>query len=158
MVHSFGDLGDGGKAEFVSILKYKEIEHLFIPEVPQHIIDATVKKAKELGVYVAFSHINEPELPPVKYCAAWAEPYIMIGGYVLPCCAVLMSNKRPFLREHSFGKLPEKSMGEIWGSERYRKFRRMVPREGGPIPILCQGCRAFDTSDRERKYGVSGEV
>ncbi len=158
LIHSLGDLGDGGKLEFVSILKFKEIEHLFIPEVPKEIIDETVKKAEELNVRVAFSHINEPELPPVKYCTAWAEPYIMIGGYVLPCCAVLMSNKRPMLRKYSFGKLSEKSFKEIWDSERYKKFRQMVPREHGPVPILCAGCRAFDTREREKKYGISKEI
>lgn len=158
LIHSLGDLGDGGKAEFVSILKFKEIEHLFLPEVPEEIVAATVQKAKELNVNVAFSHINEPELPPVKYCTAWVEPYIMIGGYVLPCCAVLMSNKRPFLRKYSFGNLSEKSFKEIWNSPRYKKFRQMVPREHGPVPVLCVGCRAFDTRERERKYGVSNEI
>lgn len=158
LVHSFGDLGDGSKVEFVSILKFKEIEHLFIPEVSKEIINATVQKAKALNVCVAFSHINEPELPPIKYCTAWAEPYIMIGGYVLPCCAVLMSNKRPFLREHSFGKLSEKPFKEIWDSGRYKKFRQLVPREDGPVPVLCVGCRAFDTRERMKKYGVAKEI
>lgn len=157
-IHSLGDLGDGSKVEFVGLLKFKEVEHLFLPVVPQKIIDATVKKAEELNVCVAFSHINEPELPPVKHCTAWAEPYIMMGGYVLPCCAVLMSNKRPFLRKYSFGKLPEKSLKEIWNSDRYRKFRRLVPRQDGPVPILCKGCRAYDTRERERKYGVSKDI
>jgi len=155
LIHSFGDCGDGSKVEFVSILKFKEIEHLFIPEVPKELIDETVNKAKQLNVRVAFSHINEPELPPVKYCTAWAEPYIMIGGYVLPCCAVLMSNKRPFLRQYSFGKLYEKSFNEIWNSERYKKFREMVPKEKGAIPILCAGCRAYNTREREAKYGIA---
>lgn len=158
LIHSLGDLGDGGKVEFVGLLKFKEIEHLFLPEVPEEIIAATIQRAKELNVCVAFSHINERELPPMKYCTAWAEPYLMIGGYVLPCCAVLMSNKRPFLRKYSFGNLYQKPFKEIWMSERYKRFRQSVPKKHGAVPILCQGCRAYDTGDREKKYGVSKET
>ncbi len=155
LIHSFGDLGDGSKVEFVGILKFGEIAHLYIPEVPQARIDETVKKAEVLGVKVAFSHINEPALPHIKYCTAWAEPYIMMGGYVVQCCAVLMSNKRPFLREHCYGNIFEKPMKEIWNSERFRNDRKLIPREDGPVPFMCVGCRAFDTRDRIKKYGIS---
>lgn len=155
MVHSLGDLGDESKVEFVGLLKFGEIAHLYLPTIPQDIIDETVKKARELNVPVAFSHINEPELPNIKYCTAWAEPYIMMGGHVVQCCAVLMSNKRPFLKQHCFGNLNEKSFKEIWNSEKFRKAREMIPRERGPVPLLCANCRAFDTRERQRVYGVS---
>lgn len=158
LVHSLGDLGDGSKVEFVNLLKFKEVEHFYLPEIPEEIINAAMEKGKELGIRVAFSHISESKLPPMKHCAAWAEPYIMIGGYVLPCCAVLMSNKREFLRQHSFGNLLQKPFKEIWDSERYKKFRQLVPRGKGPVPMLCQGCRAYNTSEREKKYGVSKDI
>jgi MoaA/NifB/PqqE/SkfB family radical SAM enzyme len=152
LVHSFGDTGEGSRVEFAGLLKFKEIEHLFVPEIPEEILKATLKKAKELNVRVTFAHAGK--LKPMKKCAAWTEPYIMIGGYVLPCCAVLMSNKRPFLRKYSFGNLLEKHFKEIWNSERYVRFRQMVPKDKGMVPILCKGCRAFDTSKREQIYGI----
>ncbi|TET84001.1 MAG: radical SAM protein [Candidatus Nealsonbacteria bacterium] len=154
----YGDLGEGTKLEFAGLLTFKEIEKYYLPEVPEEVLEETVKKGKELGIKVQFSHIGESKLPPVKKCAAWAEPYIMIGGYVLPCCAVLMSNKRPFLRKNSFGNLNENSFKEIWNSKRYKKFRSLIPKDKGPVPIFCAGCRGYNTREREKKYGISKEI
>lgn len=156
LIHSFGDLGDDYSVQFAGVLKFKEIEHLYIERIPEDILNETVLRAKELGIRVSFSHSTDSE--SISNCVAWAEPYIMIGGYVLPCCAILMSNKRDFLRKYAFGNLNEKSFKEIWNSERYKKFRKMVPRRGGEVPILCAGCRAYDTTEREKLYGISKDI
>ena len=158
LVHSFGDLGEGSKLEFVGLLTFKEIEKYYLPEVPKEILEKTAEMGRKLGVRVRFSHISESKLPPVEKCVAWAEPYIMIGGYVLPCCAVLMSNKRDFLRKYAFGNLYQKSFKEIWFSERYKKFREMVLENKAKVPILCVGCRAFNTTEREKRYGCSDSI
>jgi len=162
LIHSLGDrdfLGDGSKIEFAGLLAFEEIEHLFVPKVPEEIRQATLRKAKELNVEISFAHpAHRRELPPMKHCAAWAEPYIMMGGYVLPCCAVLMSNKRPFLRKYSFGNILGRPFKEIWYSKRYREFRKAVCRSKGKVPILCKGCRAYNTLDREQKYGVTENI
>lgn len=161
LVHSLGgkkSLGEGSRVEFAGLLVFDEVKHLFVPEIPQDILQATREKAKELDIHVTFTHCSKSKLPPLKYCKAWAEPYIMMGGYVLPCCAVLQNNDRRFLRKYSFGNILEKPFKEIWHSERYKKFRQLVPRTKGKVPILCRGCRGYNTSDRERKYGVSEEI
>jgi len=159
LVASLGDwkaLGDGSYVEFAGLLSFKEIEHLNQPFVPKEIIEETAKKAKELGVHWAFCHSGK--LPDVSLCAAWTEPYIMMPGYVLPCCAVLMANKREFLRKYSFGNMLEQPFREIWNSKRYRTFRKLVPQTKGKVPILCSGCRAYDTSKREKKYGITPKI
>jgi MoaA/NifB/PqqE/SkfB family radical SAM enzyme len=153
LIHSLGDVGDGGRVEFVGLLRFKEVDHLSLSRISPEILNATLDTAKRLGVRVSFSHAGK--LRSIDKCVAWAEPYIMIGGYVLPCCAVLMSNNRPFLRGHSFGNVFSNSFPAIWNSERYRSFRQQVPRDRGQVPLLCRGCRAFDTTEREKKYGVS---
>jgi len=161
LIHSLGDkesLGDSSYIEFVGLLTFKEVEHLFVPEIPEEILQTTMKKAEELDIRVVFSHASKSKLLHMKHCANWMEPYIMMGGYVMPCCAVLMSNKRPFLRKYSFGNILEEPFKEIWYSERYKKFRKAVPRSKGEVPILCRGCRAYDTSEREYKYGVTEEI
>lgn len=158
LVHSLGDLGEGSKLEFAGLLTFKEIEHLYLPEVPREVVEATKKKAKELRVNVSFSHFQKSELPNVNKCTAWMEPYIMIGGYVLPCCAVLMSNRRDFLREYAFGNIFKKPFKEIWYSERYKNFRKIVLKRNEKIPILCAGCRGYNTKNREKKYGVQASI
>ena len=157
LIHSLGDkelLGEGSRVEFAGLLVFDEVKELFVPEIPEEILQATMKKAKELDVHIAFSHSSKSKLPPLEYCAAWAEPYIMMGGYVMPCCAVLQNNSRDFLRKYSFGNILEKPFEDIWYSEKYKKFRKMIPDKKGKVPILCKGCRAYDTTAREKRHGV----
>jgi len=152
-------LGDGSRLDFVGNLEFKEVEHLSIKKIPQGILDACVEKARRVkNVNVFFSHIEPAKNPPINNCIAWLEPYIMMGGYVLPCCSVLMSNKRTFLREHSFGNLYEKKFDEIWNSPRYKKFRDSVTNPCAKVPALCYGCRGYNTSERAEKYGVDEDL
>lgn len=162
LVRSLGDkdaLGKNMKIEFAGLLKFKEVEHLFIDKVSPALIEATLEAARESGIRISFAHPEKEEnLKNVCYCAAWMEPYIMLGGYVLPCCAVLMSNKRPYLREHCFGNLLKEPFKDIWFSKRYKDFRRQVPRREGKVPLLCAGCRVYNTRIRERSYGISDSI
>ena len=158
LIHSLGDLGEGTKLEFVGLLTFKEIEKYYLPEIPKKISEKTIAKGKNLKVNVQSSHIGKSELPSISKCTAWMEPYIMMGGYVVPCCAVMMSNKREFLRKYAFGNIFKKSFKEIWYSERYKKFRYLVQKSRKPVPILCVGCRAYDTREREKNHGVLKDV
>lgn len=159
-IHSLGsreELGDGSIVEFAGLLKFKEVEQYYVEDIPVDIYNEMVRLADELGVYITFAHAT-PNLPHIKHCAAWSEPYIIMKGYVVPCCAVLQSNARDFLKKYSFGNLLEKSFKEIWDSGRYRRFRRLVCSDKGPVPILCNGCRAYDTKQREEAFGVSKDI
>lgn len=157
LIHSLGDqklLGDGSKVEFAGLLRFKEVEHLFIPKIPENILRETIKKGKELGVRVTFAHSSESALPPLENCRAWSEPYIMMGGYVMPCCAVLQNNNRDFLRKHALGNILDEPFKKIWYSKRYKRFRQMIVNKKDKVSILCKGCRAYNTKVREEKYGV----
>ncbi|MFQ5405664.1 MAG: radical SAM/SPASM domain-containing protein [Candidatus Micrarchaeia archaeon] len=159
VINNLGDkkwLGDGSYVEFAGLLDFDQTQKHKPKQLAVDLVEETKMRGASLGVTVAFAHqYHDPEKKcPVNYCGAWSEPYIMMGGYVQPCCAVLMSNKRDFLREHSFGNVNEKSFKEIWFDPYYKKMRREVPRTKGAIPIQCKGCRAFNTLTRENEYGV----
>jgi MoaA/NifB/PqqE/SkfB family radical SAM enzyme len=157
LVHSLGDrnfLGDGTRVEFAGLLIFDEVKDLFVPEIPREILEATAKKANELNVHITFAHSSKSGLPSLECCRGWSEPYIMMGGYVMPCCAVLQNNNRDFLRKYSFGNTLETPFKEIWYSERYKKFRKMIPNKKEKVFILCRGCRAYNTTEREKKYGI----
>ncbi|MFQ6126428.1 MAG: radical SAM protein [Candidatus Heimdallarchaeota archaeon] len=163
LVRTFGnrdDLGDGSKIHFVGLLVYPEIKQYYLLNVPEKIQIAAAKKKKEIvdGADVIFAHTEPKRLPSINRCLAWMEPYVMTAGgkpgYVLPCCAVLMSNNRDSLRKYAFGNLLEKPFKEIWNSERYRRFRYTVNKPDAKVPLLCRGCRAYDAMEREKKYGI----
>jgi radical SAM protein with 4Fe4S-binding SPASM domain len=138
--------------EFTGLLYFPGIEKYYAPRAPQELV-AELQKRRD-GVYFAFSHPVEETNPPVECCIAWMEPYIMMPGYVLPCCAVFMSNRRPFLRKYYFGNVFEKDFKQIWKNEYYTKFRKMVVDPYGPVPKICVGCRAYRTQYRIKKYGI----
>jgi len=163
LVTSFGsqrELGDGTRIDFCGLLSFPEIDYLSVKKIPIKILKEVVKKQKKYDVLVLFAHAEAmgSQNPPLESCINWMEPYIMMGGYVQPCCAVMMSNKRPWLREHALGNLEKESFKEIWNSERYRKFRAAINNPKAPVPFLCAGCRAFETKKRIQKCGVDRDL
>ena len=151
-------LGPGSYIEFTGLLEFPENEELKVATLPERIMKETLAEMRKHQMIVVFSHSEVEKLPPSHRCLAWMEPYVMMGGDVVQCCAVLMSNKRPFLREHSFGNVYERSFPEIWNSERYRRFRHQVNQPNGKVPLMCSGCRSFNVADRIEKYGIAEDL
>ena len=149
------EYGDEPSINMVALLEFKETKG-WECEIPNAIIQKFNKECKNLGFKAYWSHIThiEEEKAPLDYCMFWSEPYIMVTGHVVPCCAVLMSNNRPRLEELSFGNINEKSLRDIWFSENYKKFRKIVVNPKMPVPEVCIGCRTFNTQTRMRRYGV----
>ena len=158
LLHDMDCLSEGSRLEYVGVLKFKEIEKYHIKEIPADLKEKAICEAEKYNMPVFFSHTDEEKLPDLCKCTAWIEPYIMMGGYVVPCCAVMMSNKREFLRKNALGNVREQTIEEIWNSERYKKMRKLIPQTEGEVPILCAGCRAYNTKPREEKYGISKEI
>lgn len=161
LISSFGDksdLGDGSRIEFCGLLEFDAIKDYKVHNVPESLTQNILQTANEKNQRVMFCHSEPKTHPPLEHCLAWMEPYIMMGGYVLPCCSVLMSNKRDFLREKSFGNVFKQSFKDIWNSERYKNFRHLVNKKEGVVPLLCKDCRAYNTIEREEKYGVDLEL
>lgn len=156
MVNSLGTPDDWGGSsstvEFAGLLTFPEIQKYYVGKIPKQIIDDL--RERRQGIRFYFSHAEEDRNPPIDCCPAWVEPYIMLPGYVVPCCAVMMSNNRPFLRKYSFGNVFEKTITEIWNNEYYRQFRKLINDPGAPVPRVCVGCRAFQTRQRVARHGI----
>jgi len=123
-------------------------------------IEKVYEHAKKRGVKIFYQRpsYEEETKPPGDLCVVWKEPFFLINGDVVPCCACVQRNNRPWLHEFTFGNLFEKPFREIWDSDRYKKFRKMVVNPKAPVPILCQGCAVFNFKDRREKYGISKEI
>ena len=148
-------LGDEPSINIVGLLEFEQTKGLEV-ELPKLAIEHTNEMAKKYGLKVYWSHVthDESKKPPMHYCVFWTEPYIMIDGSVVPDCAVLMSNRRPFLEANSFGNIKDKPLPEMWKTEKYEKFREMVRNPHGQVPSVCLGCRVYATQERAKKYGV----
>jgi len=148
--HEWG--GSSSYVEFTGLLYFREIEAHYVKEVPGEIINELLKRKG--GINFWFSHPEEKRNPPIEKCTAWMEPYIMMPGYVLPCCSVLMSNRRPFLRKYSFGNVFEGNFKDIWFGRYFKEFRKIIVNPSAPVPIICLGCRAFRTLERAKNKGI----
>ena len=145
-IRLIGKLGVGQTINIVGTLDYKNIERLSIRSNKAYLKELE-KIAERNEIYIPLGATIRR--PPITRCTAWVQPYIMMGGYVMPCCGVLMSNRRNFLRNNALGNIFERPFREIWNSPEYVKFRRAVPRKEGALHPLCVGCRSFDTLGRE---------
>ncbi len=144
--------GSSTKIEFTGLLVFDQIRHYYVEHIPSWVVEE-LKKRKG-GIEFQFVHAEEESNPPIERCKAWLEPYIMLPGWVLPCCAVLMNNNRPLLRKYAFGNLLEETMEEVWRNDYYMQFKAMVNDPSKPVPRLCAGCRAYRTKHRIEKYGI----
>jgi radical SAM protein with 4Fe4S-binding SPASM domain len=148
---------DVGMINFTGLLYFPEVKQWYVEKFPEDLINE-IRKRVGKGVFFRFEHCIDELNPPPHKCYAWMEPYIMMGGYVLPCCQVLMSNQREFLRQYAFGNVFEKDFKDIWDSSRYKKFRETIVNPKAAIPVLCAGCRGFNTKHRIAEYGVDKNV
>jgi MoaA/NifB/PqqE/SkfB family radical SAM enzyme len=151
-------LGEGGRIDFVGNLEFLEVKDLSIYELPKPVVSQVIAKSKKYGLNTFLSHTEPKQNPSIKQCICWLEPYIMMGGDVIPCCNILMSNRRTDLRKHSFGNIFKQSMKEIWNSPRYREFRKTINNPCKSVPYMCTLCRAYDFSLRAKKYGVNEDL
>jgi len=155
LVDDVKDYGDEPSINIVALLEFKETKD-WAREIHPVVVALTNMFSRKYGFTNYWSHTThiESDKPPLDYCTFWSEPYVMITGHVVPDCAVMMSNSRPVLEKLSFGNIYEQSLKEIWDSEKYRRFRKMVVSLNGKVPRVCLGCRVFNTQDRARRYGI----
>lgn len=152
-------IGSGGvRVEYVGNLEFQETKDQSVYKVKDELLVAAVNKTRQYGFNTFFFHTEVEKMPSIKQCYSWLEPYVMDGGYVLPCCAVLMSNKRTELRKYAYGNLHATPFKEIWKSERYRRFRLHINDMTKPVPIFCATCRAFAVKNRIKACGVDVET
>jgi MoaA/NifB/PqqE/SkfB family radical SAM enzyme len=152
---SVNDLGDESSINIVGLLEFEQTKGLEV-EIDKKTIESTNARAKEFGQTVYWSHVthDESKKAPCHYCVFWTEPYIMITGHVVPDCAVLMSNRRPFLEANSFGNVNEMPLVEMWDTPKYKKFRKMLRNPNAPVPSICYGCRVYETKFRAERYKI----
>lgn len=156
LIHGLKNRGVRARVEFVGLLSFPEVAqyHMPLEDIPDSVLTETFENALRCNINLHFAHAGK-ELPSVNRCAAWTEPYVLIGGEVISCCAIVMSNKRRFLRDNSFGNVHEKPFMEIWDSLEYQRFRTSVNSGKAPLPKTCEGCRAFETRYRADAFGIN---
>jgi MoaA/NifB/PqqE/SkfB family radical SAM enzyme len=148
------DFGDGSKINFVGLLSYPETKDLLVEVFPQTEVEKAMKTSRDIPIIFARSDVSIN--PSINRCLAFMEPYCVLvpENIIIPCCAVMMSNSRQKLLEYCFGNYNNEPTKDIWSSAYYKWFRQSVTNPKAPVPELCAGCRAFDTKDRMRLYGV----
>ncbi|HBG46833.1 MAG TPA: hypothetical protein DDW94_07575 [Deltaproteobacteria bacterium] len=145
---------DVGMINFTGLLYFDGVKEWYVDQFPEEIVEEVRKRVND-GVFFRFEHCIDDFNPPPDKCYYWMEPYIMMGGYVMPCCSVMMSDQRKFLRENAFGNVFEQDFKSIWNSKRYKAFRKTITDPKAPVPVLCAGCRGFNTKERVKKYGIA---
>jgi len=111
---------------------FEEVKHLSV-DIPKEKRDENQTKVEELGIRVIYNNCAQLDNPHISQCTAWLEPFIFATGHVVPCCAGNGANRREFQKKTAPGNVFEKSFKEIWYSDQYEKFRRIV--HDGKVPV-----------------------
>ncbi|OHD69366.1 MAG: hypothetical protein A2W19_05500 [Spirochaetes bacterium RBG_16_49_21] len=156
LIHSLPNRGTRARVEFIGLIVFPGIEKYYIAmeEVPEEIVIRTYENALKYNINLYFSHASI-RLSSMTNCVRWTEPFVLVSGEIIQCCAVLMQTNREFLRRESFGNVFEKSFGEIWNSKKYKEFRKQIVTPDAKVPQICFDCCAYDTKERASKFGIN---
>jgi radical SAM protein with 4Fe4S-binding SPASM domain len=91
-----------------------------------------VAYAASLGVSAAFSSESKKPRPHLNCFQPWEYVQISAEGDVLPCCAILGSNKTKIM-----GNLHQEDFAAIWEGPAFRDFRATAARGTNPV---CNEC------------------
>jgi radical SAM protein with 4Fe4S-binding SPASM domain len=93
---------------------------------------AILSRAAELGVEAAFTSLAKHPRPKLNCFQPWEYVQLSAEGDILPCCAILGSDKTEVM-----GNLHRDAFEAIWRGERFRRFRAAAARGVNPI---CNAC------------------
>lgn len=93
---------------------------------------ALVAHGAGLGLTVAFTSLKKKPRPYLNCLQPWEYVQISVEGDVLPCCAIMGSDKA-----QTMGNLHQESFGEVWNGARFRTFRETAVRGDNPICSAC---------------------
>jgi len=125
---------------------FPEAEVLFV-DIPNSLREKVKAKAKETKIRIGWNADTPTYKPPISQCSFWIMPFIFVTGEVIPCCAGNEANRRDFQKKYALGNVFKTSFNEIWYSDRYKNFRKMIHQ--GKTPIQCRDCPVFDVSKSE---------
>jgi radical SAM protein with 4Fe4S-binding SPASM domain len=94
--------------------------------------EGLIAHGARLGVEVAFTSLSKRPQPYLNCLQPWEYIQISVEGDILPCCAILGSDKAEVM-----GNLHHESFAEIWDGDRFRRFRGTAGRGTNPI---CNAC------------------
>lgn len=133
--------GTDGSIIFTRMLHcFPETKDLFV-EIPEYLEKQVKDKARETRVRVSWNADAPAKKPSISQCSLWIMPFIFVTREVIPCCAGNEANKRDSQKEYSLGNIFENSFNDIWNSDKYRDFRRMINQ--GKVPVQCKDCPPY---------------
>lgn len=94
--------------------------------------EALMAHAAELGIEASFTSLAKRPAPALNCFQPWEYVQISVEGDVLPCCAIVGSDKAQIM-----GNLHRESFAEVWQGERFRRFRETAASGTNPI---CNAC------------------
>lgn len=120
---------------------YKEIDQYYM-EIPESLRQQIIDRATELGVRVSINQPAQAKLPPLNTCVAIFQPFFLVNGDVITCCAQHEGNRRDWEKAMKMGNIFEaKDFRKIWYGKRYRHLRKLLSENR--LPEYCIDCPVY---------------
>jgi radical SAM protein with 4Fe4S-binding SPASM domain len=96
--------------------------------------DSITRHGEELGVDVVWA-LRRKEIPPrtpLRCLQPWEYVMMSVEGDILPCCAIIGSDKADVM-----GNLFQQDFVQIWQGEKFEHFRRTAADGTNPLCRMC---------------------
>lgn len=124
---------------FTALLYFPEVENLRVA-LSAELKDQVDQRCREHHIFNTWN-CNLTVDRPACECMRWNEPFVLVSGDVQCCCGINEANQRAYQVQHSFGNLLRTDFKDLWYSDVYGNFRRMLRQN--VFPPICRYCRTF---------------
>lgn len=112
-----------------------------VGKIPQKVDKTLYLEAKELGKRLGI-RVFSPNILDFQGCFNPSWVYITYDGEILPCCWITTFHTPDEYYAYSFGNVFKDNLNKIWGSPKWKIFRRRTIN--GEYPTFCQRCLMLD--------------
>jgi len=121
---------------------YPEISHLYM-EIPESLRRDIMERAGDLSIRISINQPAQGKLPPLNACVALFQPFFLVNGDVITCCAQHEHNKRDWEKAMKMGNIFEaRDFRKIWYGKRYRHLRNLLYQNR--LPEYCIDCPVYE--------------
>jgi len=99
------------------------------------------RRATKYGMLLVWNKVHREGMLPMRYCTEWTQPFFLVDGSVVPCCATNEHNAREYQIKTALGNIFQQSFKEIWDGPKYRALRETL--KAGGVPPPCVQCPVY---------------
>jgi MoaA/NifB/PqqE/SkfB family radical SAM enzyme len=135
---------------WTKLIPFDEVEELRAVPTRRRMLDIE-RKCRDRGIFAVLNE-NVTCDKPMSLCTKWNEPFVLVSGYIQPCCALNEANDRRYQEENAFANILESDFRAWWSSSAKSEFIRNL--KAGKVNPVCKNCHIFKHPEANRNISI----